>query len=225
MKFAEQLYRSKTRLPKPEYFIEPDGSFGVIVSCWGQESAANKAIEHVIQLKNVYAQDRDHTSPFSFLDSLSYETNRLRQNLMNLNDFLYAEDNQNEFKNGYEVLIFSRTQNEWSWAQVGGPNIILNRKLQAHILQSSNTGTIRFGSSKDPLPGSLLGLYRTISIQCGSVRTDSNDEIIFYTGDLSAPHLNESFLKLSDLKNRVQSLVKNQQDKAFWLASLNYEGV
>lgn len=225
MKFSEQLYRTKTRLPQPEHFIEPDGSFGVIVSCWGQENSASKAIEHVIQLKNVYAQDREHTSPFSFLDSLSYETNRLRQNLMNLNDYLYAEDNQNEFKNGYEVLIFSRNQNEWSWAQVGGPNIILNRNHQAHVLQASTTAAMRFGTAKNPLPGLLLGLYRTTSIQCGSIRTDDADEIIFYSGDLHISSLDENFLNPPDLKNRVQAVLKNKKDEPFWLASLNYEGV
>ncbi len=225
MKFSEQLYRTKTRLPQPEHFIEPDGSFGVIVSCWGQENSSNRAIEHIIQLKNVYSQDREQTSPFSFLDSLTYETNRLRQNLMNLNDYLYAEDNLNEYKNGYEVLIFSRTQNEWSWAQVGGPNIILNRKDQAHILQSSPTASTRFGTAKDPLPGLLLGLYKTISIQCGSIRTDNKDEIIFYQGDLALPQLDERFLKSTELKNRMQTLAKTEQDKPFWLASLNYEGV
>lgn len=224
MKFSEQLYRTKARLPQPGHFIEPDGSFGAIVSCWGQENSSSKAIEHVIQLKNVYSQDREYTSPFSFLDSLSYETNRLRQSLMQLNDYLYSEDNQNEYKNGYEVLIFSRVQNEWSWAQVGGPNIILNRNQNAHVLQSSNMGSTRFGSAKDPLPGQLLGLYKTISIQCGSIRINNPDEIIFYQGDLVAQQLDQNFLQNIDFKKRFQTLVKHQQDKPFWFASLNYEG-
>ena len=225
MKFSEQLYRAKTRLPKPEHFIEPDGSFGIIVSCWGNENLANRAIEHVIQLKNVYMQDKEHTSPFAFLESLSYETNRLRQNLMHLNDFLYAGDNKNEYKNGYEVLVFTRTQQEWCWAQVGGPHIVLNRKNCAQMLQVSPTAHQRFSFSSHPLPGQLLGLYPTTSITCGSIRADSSDEIIFFAGDLEPRFLDQSFISNPDLKNRVQSIVKHQQDKAFWLATLNYEGL
>lgn len=225
MKFLEQLYRTKTRLPQPEHFIEPDGSFGVIVSCWGQENSAAKAVEHLIQLKNVYAQDRERTSPFAFLESLSYETNRLRQNLMHLNDFLYSQDNKNEYKNGYEVFVFSRTGQEWAWAQVGGPNLILNRAHAATLLQASPTAESRFGFSKDPLPGQLLGLHPTTPVSCGSIRTEQSDEIIFYIGELNISCIDEKFLQTQDLKFRMQAIAKRQQNKAFWLASLNYEGI
>ena len=225
MKFNEQLYRTKTRLPQPEHFIEPDGSFGVIVSCWGHESSAARAIEHAIQLKNMYSQDREVTSPFAFLESLSYEANRLRQNIMHLNDFLYAQDNNNDYKNAYEVLVFARTFEEWAWAQVGGPSIILNRNNSAHILQSSMTAATKFGLSRSPLPAQALGLYPNTSVSCGSVRTQNKDEIIFYSGELELKSLDEKFLTAKETKNRVQLLVKSQQERAFWLASLNYEGV
>lgn len=225
MKFTEQLYRTKKKLPQPEHFIEPDGSFGVIISCWGQESSAARAIEHVIQLKNVYSQDREHTSPFSFLESISYDANRLRQNVMHLNDFLYAQDNSNDHKSAYEVLLFSRSNQEWSWASVGGPHIILNRDSKAQIIQSSMTAATRFGTSTDPLPGAALGLFPTITVSSGSIRLASKDEVIFYSGDLNIQALDEKFLKSLEIKSRVQAIVKKGQDKAFWLASLNYEGV
>lgn len=225
MKFSEQLYRTKTRLPQPQHFIEPDGSFGIIVICWGQESSSNKAIEHIIQLKNTYMQDRERTSPFAFLDSLSYETNRLRQTLMHLNDYLYADDNHAEYKNGYEVLIFSRSQNEWSWASVGGPSILLSRENKVCVLQSSIMANPRFGQSNSPLPGQLLGLYPTTTLNCGSLHTKAKDEIIFYSGDLQVAAISENFLKMPDIKQRVNALVKTQQESPFWLASLNYEGL
>ena len=225
MKFSEQLYRTKKPLPQPEHFIEPDGSFGVIISSWGPESSAARAIEHVIQLKNVYAQDREVTSPFAFLEPLTYEVNRLRQNLMHLNDFIYEQDNKNDYKCGYEVLIFSKNAQEWSWAQVGGPFIILNRQHKALALQASPNASARFGNSTDPLPGFLLGLYPNTMVSSGSIRLDPKDEIIFFNGDFNMNYFDQNFLQSIETKNRVQSVSKHNQDKSFWLASLNYEGL
>lgn len=224
MELQERSYGGKLFRPKPEFHIEPDGSFGVIATPWGARQGAKKVIDIMTDFIQSARQDMEATSPFQKLSSLSPLANNLRVGIMLANDSLYREDNKQEYLTGVEVLVFARSQGELAYAQVGCPHLILARPGMPWIpLSTQNDLSVEWAEGTDlqsPLPQNLIGLHTTSNLNISSLKTKKGDRLVFLSHSLIAHPLNNTPYDKSDIDGITETLSKNHPDLPFWLGIL-----
>lgn len=219
--FRERSYSGKIFRPKPEVYVEEDGSFGVIATPWGNRSSARKVIDTLKDYVLSARQDLESTSPFQILTCLSPLANSLRVGVMLANDLLYREENKSEYTSGVEVLVFAKLENELAYAQVGHPQFFLARQqcpwipLSVQIDLSSELSEPPTFLS--PLPQNLLGLHTTTNMNVSSFKTQKNDRLLFLSHSISANPLFHSSFETTSLESVSQQLASQHPDLPFWL--------
>jgi hypothetical protein len=226
MIFDQRSYSGKLFRPTPEVHIEEDGSFGVIATPWGAKQGAKKAIDTLTDYVLSARQDMEATSPFQKLSCLSSLANNLRTGVMLANDMLYREDNKAEYQTGVEVLVFSHSEGELAFAQVGYPHLFLARKSMPWIPLSVQmdlaTELSQAPELLPPLPQNLIGLHNTTNMNLSSFKTQSGDKLVFLSHSVvSHPFFLTSFEK-TDIENISASLAKGHPDLPFWLGVLSF---
>lgn len=217
----ERSYSGKLFRPKPEVYLEEDGSFGVVATPWGPRGAAKRAIDILKDYILSARQDMEATSPFQKLTCLSPLANSLRVGVMLANDSLYREENKAEYVAGVEVLVFAHQMGELAFAQVGYPHLFLARPGMPWIPLSVQvdlaTEISRPPDVLAPLPQNVLGLHTTTNMNVSSFKIQPQDRLVLLSHSVvTNPLYNLPFDKTS-LNQVSESLAKSYPDLPFWL--------
>lgn len=222
----ERSYAGRLFRPKPEIFIEEDGSFGIVATPWGPRSGARRAIETMKDYVLSARQDMEATSPFQKLTCLSPLANTLRVAVMLANDSLYREENKSEYISGSELLVFAHQTGELAFAQVGHPNLFLARPsfpwIPLTVQPDLATELAEPGEVRAPLPQNVVGLHTTTNLNVGSFKTQPGDRLVFIShSQPSHPVFNTPFEK-TDLDQVTETLARQHPDLPFWLGVYSF---
>jgi hypothetical protein len=221
MGFIERSYSGKLFRPKPDVYMEEDGSFGVIATPWGNHASARRVSEILRDYVLSARQDMEATSPFQMLTCLSPLANSLRVGVMLANDSIYREENKAEYTAGVEVLVFARQENELAFAQVGYPHLFLARSGLPWIPLSVQMDLSTEFSVADhilpPLPHNLIGLHATTNMNVSSFKIQAEDRLIFLSHTVVSSPLFQLPFEKTTLDDVSQALSNGYPDLPFWL--------
>lgn len=221
MNFEERSYSGRLLRPKPETYLEEDGSFGVIVTPWGNRASARKVIDILKDYVLSSRQDMEATSPFQILTCLSPLANLLRVGVMLANDTIYREENKAEHITGLEVLAFARQNDELAFAQVGFPHFFLARtglpwiplSMQIDMSTEMSAATEILA----PLPQNLIGLHTTTNMNVSSFKTRADDRLVFLSHSVASSPLFQLPFERTNLDDISNRLASDYPDLPFWL--------
>jgi hypothetical protein len=221
MRITERSYSTKSFRPRPEIYIEPDGSFVVVTTSWGSPEHAGRFNEDVAKYIQATKADVEVTSPFEFLTSLTNQANYLRIATLITNEAFYRGDNKAGYQAGVETLLLLRTGSQMAYAQVGAPHLLIQKsdKMMAPVsvnLDASLEMSGEDGSLLSPLPQVLVGVDTSLNIRVGDFRVEDSDRLILYAGGAWPESIwNASYS--SDLQQLTQKLVQKNPEAPFWL--------
>lgn len=221
MKIEERSYSSKLHRPRPSVYLEPDGSFLLVSTSWGDPEHAQKVNNDIAKYVQASMADVEVTSPFEVLTVLSREANYLRIAALIANEQLYRGENKGEYMAGVETLLLLKKGLQVAYAQVGAPHLLLQKNARSLIPVSVGFETCLEmggpgGALLAPLPQSLLGADLSLNIRCGDFKVDEGDRLVLYAG----AHWPESFWTASlasTLPQWTQKLVQKDPEAPFWL--------
>ncbi len=212
-------YGGKIFRPKP--VIHEDERLLVLASCWGPGDQAQNLVDDVVKYVTAAMGDVEVTSHFEYLTCLSDQANYLRIATLLANENIFRGENKNEFVSGYELTVVLKQKNQLSWAQVGGPHILIRRNgqtlmpLTVHLDVSAEVSASNLLA---PLPHWLLGLDSTCQIQCGDVRYQPQDQLVLAGSTyLSKSIFTESPSRSLSLEKITQWMIQENPESAFWL--------
>lgn len=238
MRIEERSYSTKTVRPRPAIYIEPDGSFVVISTSWGDPEHGFKVNEDIAKYIQAATADVEVTSPFEFLGSLTTEANYLRIATLISNEALYRGINKADYQAGVETLLLLRKGSQIAFAQAGSPHLLIQKRnrLVTPISVSLDAGLEMGGDSQDPLsplPQTLLGIDSSLNIRTGDFRVDEGDRLLLYAGNIWPKSLwssewnpqgnSQASQSQSDLQLLTQKLVQAAPESPFWLGIVTLE--
>lgn len=224
MNFLEQAYGGQIFRPTPEIFFEEKGSLCIAATPWGQRTAAKKAIEVVVDYFSSASTDWEATSPFEKVLCLSPAANNLRAAVLLANEAIYSEINSSEYKSACEIFVGARMDNEFSFVQVGQPQVYIGRP--GLPVQPLATGTDLStclsppGRQLPPVPRVLMGVEKSVNLTVQSYPFSKQDKVVLLSRSLTPPrflsieHSNISIDYLAD------SLIQQDERMPFWLGVL-----
>ncbi|MBS1969920.1 MAG: hypothetical protein JSU04_06410 [Bdellovibrionales bacterium] len=221
MRITERSYSTKNFRPRPEIYVEPDGSFIVVTTSWGSPEHAARLNEDVAKYVQAAKADVEVTSPFEFLTSLTNQANYLRIATLIANESFYRSENKADYQAGLETLLLLRTGSQMAYAQVGSPHLLIQKsdKVMAPIsvnFDSSLEMSGEDGALMPPLPQTLVGIDTSLNIRVGDFRIEDSDRLILYAGGIWPESIwNSSYS--ADLQQMTQKLVQKNPDAPFWL--------
>lgn len=222
----ERSYAGKLFRPKPEIFIEEDGSFGIVATPWGPRSGAKRAIDILKDYVLSARQDLESTSPFQKLTCLSPLANSLRVGVMLANDSLYREENKAEYISGVELLVFAHQMGELAFAQVGHPNLYVARPSVPWIPLTLQPDLAAEMSESNkflaPLPQNLVGLHTTTNLNVSSFKTQPGDRLIFLSHSHAAHPMFSIPFEKTGLDQITESLASKFPELPFWLGVYSF---
>ncbi len=224
--FKDHPYAGRDPRPTPEIFIDSALNTLIVAVPWGARSAAKKVIERMVEYLSFASQDREATSPLPRLSCLSTAANNLRTATMLANDMLYREDNRDEYRVGVEVFAATLSQNEFSWVQVGGPQIILARNSSHLVPLGSGIDLARdlsLNQALPSLPAQLLGLDASVNMTINSFRARAGDRLILLSHSHTPASLYSVLAADVKLELLVRTIALQQSSSAFWLGLLTVE--
>lgn len=212
-------YGGKIFRPKP--VIHEDDRLLVLASCWGPGDQAQNLVDDVVKYVTAAMGDVEVTSHFEYLTCLSDQANYLRIATLLANENIFRGENKNEFVSGYELTVVLKQKNQLSWAQVGGPHILIRRNGQTLMpltVQLDVSVEVSASNFLAPLPHWLLGLDSTCQIQCGDVRYHAQDQLVLAGSTyLSKSIFTESPSGALSLEKITQWMIQENPESAFWL--------
>lgn len=221
MRINERSYSTKNFRPRPEIYVEPDGSFIVVTTSWGAPEHAARLNEDVAKYIQAARADVEVTSPFEFLASLTNQANYLRIATLISNESFYRGDNKADYQAGLETLLLLKTGSQMAYAQVGSPHLLIQKSDRVMAPISVNYDASLEMSGEDgtllsPLPQSLVGVDTSLNIRVGDFRVDESDRLILYAGGIWPESIwNSNYA--ADLQQLTQKLVQKNPDAPFWL--------
>lgn len=225
MKIQERSYSSKIMRPKPHLHIEGDGSLIVIATSWGQADHARLAAEEVSKYVNAAKADMEVTSHFEFMTCLSDEANHVRTGVLIANESLYRGQNRRSFTSGVEILALLHKGSQVAWAQVGAPNLLIQRKNQSlqglSLAQDLSQEFPTAGDALPSLPSQLLGLDPTCDVRCGHTSVQEGDHLVLLASALIAPSLWTNGVQTLDLTTITNRMIQESPASPFWLGLIS----
>ncbi len=229
LRFQNRPYPGENSRPTPEIHVDETTNSVFVVVPWGNREAAKKVIDRMTEYLAFAAQDREATSPLPRLTCLSTAANNLRTAALLANDMIFREDNREEYRAGVELFAATLYQNELSWLQVGGPQLLLGRGAQSLLPLGANIDLaldLRDWRSKHELPAlpaQLLGLDANVNLTINSFRARAGDRLLLINHS-QTPEIAFSW-KADQLKmdEMVRQLAKHSPRSAFWLGLLEIE--
>jgi len=226
MKLQERSYNGKFTRPRPEIYIEEQASLVIIATPWGVRSGARRAIQTITDFYLSAMNDIEVTSPFQKLTCLSPTANSLRASIMLANDVVSQEENRNEYLSGLEIFVAARAGQEFSFIQLGFPQVFLDRQDADVITTGCLTDlSLDFGPKRNsypPLPNSLLGIHSTTSPTIRTLRLLENDRLLL----VSHSWIPSEFFKLTRAQRTLgglsSSFSTNVPDEPFWVGILEF---
>ncbi len=228
MKFLERSYSGKYFRPTPEILCEPENGLLIITTPWGPRQGAKKISESIRDFLMSVIQDQEVTSPFQKLTCVSPMANNLRAAIMLANDMIYREENGSEYNSGYELCVLFWNRQECVWAQIGQPQIFLDRHPNYLTALSSSTDlagahSADLKASLAPLPSQLLGLYSTSNFSVHGFKPLPGDQLILTSRSFITPYFLAATKNERRLEELSRRLSKDNVDMPFWLASLQLD--
>lgn len=221
MKLKERSYSTKNIRPKPLIYSEDDGSLIVIANAWGQQQHAQGVIDEVVKYVNAAKSDIEVTSPFEFMTCLTDEVNYVRTGILIANDFLYRGENRNQYFSGVEILALFKRGSQVAWAQVGSPNLYIQRKGSSLQPLSVNHDLSCEMNSQDetlpPLPGQMIGLESTCNIHCGHTLISEGDQLILLSSTVASKSLWAKDVYPQNLTDMTKMMIQGGPEHPFWL--------
>jgi len=147
------------------------------------------------------------------------------------NESLYRSDNRGEYAAGLETLILYRKENKVAYAQVGAPNLLLEKPgsglapISANCDTGFELGSQLEGSEMAPLPRELLGIDSNLNIRCGDFRITAGDRLFLYSGIFWTDTLWKGAASGSLLPQVTQNIVRKNPDSPFWIGIVSFESV
>lgn len=215
-------YGGKIFRPKP--YIHDEEHLLVVASCWGPGDQTQTIVSDVVKYVTAAMSDVEVTSHFEYLTCLSDQANNLRIAMLLANENIFRGENNTEFISGYELTIILKYQNQLSWAQVGGPHLLIRRQGQNLMPLTSQldvSSEISGATILAPLPHWLLGLDSTCQVHCGDVKIKMVDQLVLTSSNyLSKALFTESAQPNLSLEKVTQMLIQENPDSPFWLGLL-----
>ncbi|MCC7406162.1 MAG: hypothetical protein IT288_17340 [Bdellovibrionales bacterium] len=226
MNFQERSYNGKFSRPRPEILFEEHASLLIIITPWGSRNGAKRAQRAISEFFLAARDDVEVTSPFQKLTCLSPTANILRVSAMLANDVVYQEDNRSEYQSGLEIFIGAQTGHEFSYVQLGHPQVFLDRPnsqlLPTGCLTDLSLDFSPTQKSLASLPNSLLGVYSTIAPTVRTLRVTDADRLVL----VSHNWLPTAFYSLArdqrSLDTISGTLAEADAQEPFWLGQLTF---
>ncbi|MCX7977389.1 MAG: hypothetical protein N2578_00125 [Bdellovibrionaceae bacterium] len=223
MKLVSRSYGGKVFRPSPIIHQEVDGSLLVVAFPWGDREMAKRSIDDMVGFLNAAISDVEVTTPFEVMTNLTRETNALRTALLFINESVWRSDNKVSYSNGWEVLLLRKTGSQVSWARVGGPSLLVQRKDNSIFPISVGSDLVitqGLGASAPPLPAEILGLERHVNISCGDFLTSEGDQLILFSASVWPGNLMGSpRMNLDSFSHLLTGLC---EDSPFWAGIVSY---
>ena len=221
-----QAFGGKTFRPQPEILLNRELNLFAVVTPWGPRFQTKEVLESLVQNYELYSSDREVTSVYSTLRSLSDGENILRTTILACNDHIFKGQNkESEYTFGYELVCGVLRENQILFVQVGHPYIYLDRpeiSLQplGHVLDLSG-GYSRLPKNPPPLPSRLAGLYSDTHFSVFTVPVRPEDRLLFISRAIVPAKLLSVQRESRTLNFMARQLAKDNQDMPFWLGILN----
>jgi hypothetical protein len=225
MNLKHRSYGGKVFRPTP--FIHEDNNLLVVASCWGPGDQTPTVVNEVVKYVTAAMGDVEVTSPFEYLTCLSDQANYLRIATLLANDLVFRGENRNEFVSGYELTVLLKSDKQLSWAQVGGPHILVGRQHRSLMPLTCQLDASNEMDSKlalPPMPVRLLGLEASCQIDCGDVKFNPGDQLVI----AAASRLPKSIFLENDpaklnLEKVTKWMIQESPESPFWLGLLDLD--
>lgn len=225
MEITERSFSGKQFRSRCVIEHKPDYNLLLILTPWGDRSAAQTAIDTIEKHFLNALQDLESTSPFGKIESLSESANHLRVAIMLANDAVFQNHNREQYLAGVEILALHYSGEEIVWTQVGQPSMLLSRTRSPHLHVLSSQFDLAWNYSTGgkflaPLPSQLLGMHRQSNISLQSFRPQAGDQLFF----LSRSDFPGQVLSLAPEQRTLDKissvLAADNKEKPFWLAQM-----
>ncbi len=222
MALQHRSYGGKIFRPRP--LIHEEDHLVVIATCWGPGDQTQGMVNDVVKSVTAAMGDVEATSHFEYLTCLSDQANFLRIATLLANENIFRGENNAEFISGYELTVILRHQNQLSWAQVGGPHLLIRRQgglLMPLTTQLDASSEVLASPSLAPLPQWLLGLDSTCQVNCGDVKFDGKDQLVLASSNHLAKALfTETSVENLTLEKVTKWIIQENPERPFWLGLL-----
>ncbi len=205
MTFDSTFYPGNFARPRAEYSLSDDAKLFCLAVPWGSHEAYN-TLTAALNEPNLENDETatEITLPFADGQNLSHEAKKLKTFLTKINLNVYQQFNKTAYTTGCEATLFSLSEHQLSWVQIGQPHILLLRNNVLTVLQSARDLSVDF-SMASPLPYQLLGIDKHVEAQVQNISVKHGDQIVLYTGTT----LPNSFFGMKNFGDHVvDSLVK-----------------
>lgn len=221
MKLQQRSYGGKIFRPKP--LVHQEENLLIVATCWGVGDQTSLVVDEISKCVVAAASDVEVTSPFEYWPCLSSASNGLRRAVLLANELVYRTENKSEYRVGYEVLVLYKNKTQLTWAQVGGPAVLVKRPQRSLLpLLTQQDVSGEFAGELSPIPVQLLGLESSCQVICGDSLWHENDQLVL----ASCSRLPRSFWTESQnseisLEKVTEWMVKENPDTPFWLATID----
>lgn len=226
MKFQNRSFvENKNYRPKPLVYFNDDSHLLVVLTPWGSGEYAESALQTIVNYLSSTRDDREATSPFQKIPSLTPQANALRTSILLVNDQLYKNQNKKEYVDSFEIFVGILKEKEFSWISYGHPHILLSRQNKTILPLSLDLDHAldlqRDNRSLPPLPRSLVGVQSYLELPVKSFVPQANDQLVL----INRSWIPENTLRL-ETPNRnfdgfTQSLIE-KDESAFWIGLLEF---
>ncbi len=226
MKFQSRSFvETNYYRPKPLTYFNEEAKLLVVLTPWGSGEYSESALQQIVNYLSSTRDDREATSPFQKLASLSPQANALRTSILLVNDQLYKNQNRKEYVDSFEIFVGIQKEKEFSWISFGHPHLLLSREGKTvmplsldldHALDLQNEK-----KSLAALPRSLVGIQPHLELPVKSFVPQSNDKLAL----INRSWIPENTLRLESTKRTfdgfTHSLIE-KDESAFWFGLLEF---
>ncbi len=222
MKFEQKSYvGDEATRPTPEIYFDENQKVLFIITPWGAKTVAQQALEIIQDYFFSAKTDKEATSPFPRLDSLSPICNNLRIAALLANEAILREKNKEIYTSACEITLCYLKDGEFHLAHVGQPFVFVFKSGLGVIPISPGNDLSTELNEKNkpipPLPCRLIGTCRDPNIFTQSFHIHEDDALIF----LSKSVLNNKFLSLSGKKISLKKMSDSlNSEDPYWIGML-----
>lgn len=227
MKLEHRCFSGKNFRPEPEVLVNEELQMFAIVTPWGPTFQTKQVLEFLVQNYEKFSADKEKTSIYSKLQSLSEEENVLRSLLLSCNEWIFNEQNRGkEYSFGYELVCGNFKNGKLIFLQAGHPFIYLDRpeiSLQSlgHVLDFSGLFSVE-GRRLPPLPSTLMGVHPDTHFSVFSFPVAQEDRLIFVSRDFVPGSILETPRQNRTLDHFSSVLTEENEESPFWLGILSF---
>lgn len=196
MKFESRSFNGDQKIPSTKIIQTLNDQLIICIRSWNSQDANQKIADEITHYLSSLDADLDITTPFDFIENLSFLANKVRVAVLLANDLIYGTDNKEIYQQGAEIAIFLTKGKELIWSCVGRFSIQAEED-SSQFISIYDSGV--FLNDRVVMPQELLGLYKSPQIQVGSMTTDKLQQL--HVESKYNYGKTEWTLKLTDFKN------------------------